>query len=85
MATSTEKVLVLIEHLQNMEDAEITDALSGVPFSAPMIRGALLLIADQVPLDAGELDAFLDQAGEFILSLRSDSEREPAQGVATGG
>lgn len=74
---STEKVWTIVEQLQDSEDSEIAEALPlGLP--APILRGALLMITDQIPQDPAALDEFLSQVGDFCHSLRSDGYERAA-------
>lgn len=68
---STEKVLAMLDQLQGQEDDEISEA---VPVGIPpfMLRGALLLVAEELPKDPADLDSLLDRMGEYCLALRSD-------------
>jgi hypothetical protein len=75
---STEKVMAMLEVLQDQEDEEIAAALP-IAVPPPMLRGALVMVAAQLPDTPDELDAFLTNVGEFCLSMRSDRDEIPAQ------
>ena len=66
--TSTEKVLVQLEHLANMPDED----LSSLPVPAPTARLLLAAASQKVPTDHQELDVLLERGARALLQLRSD-------------
>jgi hypothetical protein len=69
---SPEKVLLMLELLQDSEDDEINEALPIGP--PPMIRAGLVAVARYLPEQPDELDTFLTQVGDFCHALRSDDQ-----------
>lgn len=68
---SPEKVLRLIEEMQDYSDQELAEAF---PFGLPpmLLRGVLAGAAGQVPTDAAKLDEMLTRAIQLCADLRSD-------------
>lgn len=76
---SVEKVYLALEELEDADDEELKEALP-LPIPVPTLRGLLPVVARYVPENAGELDEFLTQVGNFCHSLRSDAVLEAAGG-----
>jgi hypothetical protein len=72
--TSVEKLLRYLEDMQDIDDAELAEAMPWAPPGA--VRIAMAKAAGKIPDDPALLDAWALQAAIFCLNIRSD-QAEP--------
>jgi hypothetical protein len=73
--SSTQKVLAFLEYIGGLPDDDLQQM---APFVAPaMARGAIALMASQIPDDPEALDSLLQRAAAFAISMRSDDAPPP--------